>query len=190
MNNTPAQTEGDFRVEVRVRNARILRAMKARGIKTFRELASLAMVNPSKLGAILSFKEKPTANGEWSNAAFGISAALHVEPEDLWPEHMKHLLANKSFVSYDTDEPSISQASIASYVPPDLQIDLNNWVMDAIPKLSPREAMVIGYRFADGERTCAEIGEEMGVGAARIHQIERRAIQKLKHPSRMRRAPT
>lgn len=58
----------------------------------------------------------------------------------------------------------------------------------ALLTLRPREAAVLRLRFGleDGrEHTLREIGERFRVGRARIGQIEKSAIRKLKHPSRL-----
>ncbi len=55
--------------------------------------------------------------------------------------------------------------------------------------LTPREQRVLTLRFGlDGgeKRTLAEIGQEFGVFAERIRQIEYQALRKLRHPSRSR----
>jgi len=59
----------------------------------------------------------------------------------------------------------------------------------ALATLSAREEAVIRLRFAYGEaRACSlnEIGRRFGVSRERIRQLESRALQKLRHPSRSR----
>ena len=82
----------DFAVKVTVRNARILRAMKAQGFNTQADLARFIGTEPGRIGELLSFKKKPIANGDWSSLAMDISSALRTEPEHLWPHHMRDLL--------------------------------------------------------------------------------------------------
>ena len=53
--------------------------------------------------------------------------------------------------------------------------------------LTPREERVIKMRFGleDGtEHTLEEIGEDFAVSRERIRQIEKKALEKLRHPSR------
>lgn len=53
--------------------------------------------------------------------------------------------------------------------------------------LTPREAEVIRYRFGlDGGKiwTLEDIGNELGVTRERVRQIEKKALRRLKHPSR------
>ncbi|MFA6169396.1 MAG: sigma factor-like helix-turn-helix DNA-binding protein [Candidatus Margulisiibacteriota bacterium] len=55
--------------------------------------------------------------------------------------------------------------------------------------LSPRERQIIEMRYGllDGrEMTLQAIGDVFGVCRERIRQIERKALRKLKHPSRLK----
>ncbi len=56
----------------------------------------------------------------------------------------------------------------------------------ALSSLREREQLVVRYWFGLGQekKTLAAIGKEMNVGAARVRQILRNAIQNLRHPSR------
>jgi RNA polymerase primary sigma factor len=60
---------------------------------------------------------------------------------------------------------------------------------EAIADLTPREQHILRLRFGIGgtsDRTLAEIGKELGVTRERIRQIEAKAIEKLRHPRRVR----
>jgi RNA polymerase primary sigma factor len=62
-------------------------------------------------------------------------------------------------------------------------------VAEVLATLSPREAEVISLRFGlhdDDEHTLEEIGEQFSLTRERIRQIETKAIERLKQPSRMR----
>ena len=55
--------------------------------------------------------------------------------------------------------------------------------------LSPREARILRLRFGlqDGRSyTLKEVGEKFGLTRERIRQIEREALNRLRHPSRSR----
>ena len=63
-------------------------------------------------------------------------------------------------------------------------------VKDVLTTLRPREQQVINARFGilDGEeKTLEEVGAIIGVTRERIRQIEKKAIRKLRHPSRSKR---
>ena len=60
---------------------------------------------------------------------------------------------------------------------------------DLLATLSPREERILRMRFGiglDEDHTLQSVGEEYGVTRERIRQIEEKALQKLKHPSRIR----
>ena len=56
--------------------------------------------------------------------------------------------------------------------------------------LSPREEKILRLRFGFGkarEHTLHEVGQQFGVTRERIRQLEGKALQKLRHPSRSKR---
>jgi len=66
---------------------------------------------------------------------------------------------------------------------------LKEGVEDVLSTLTPRERRVLQLRFGldDGRnRTQEEVGREFGVRRERIHEIETKALRKLRHPSRSR----
>ena len=67
---------------------------------------------------------------------------------------------------------------------------LRRELMSVLKSLTPREERVITLRFGldDGRpRTLEELGKEFNVTRERIHQIEAKALRKLRHPSRAKR---
>jgi len=64
---------------------------------------------------------------------------------------------------------------------------LKEQLISVLDTLTPREAKVLRLRFGldDGRaRTLEEVGREFKVTRERIHQIEAKALRKLRHPSR------
>ena len=60
-------------------------------------------------------------------------------------------------------------------------------IRKALDSLTPREAMVLRYRFGidmSRDHTLEEVGKLFGVTRERIRQIEAKALRKLRHPSR------
>ena len=60
-------------------------------------------------------------------------------------------------------------------------------------ELSPREQRILCMRFGIGgttEHTLEEVGKTFGVTRERIRQIEAKALEKLRHPSRGRKLVT
>jgi len=75
--------------------------------------------------------------------------------------------------------------------PPDAvtHVNLKEQINDALKSLTEREAKVLKMRFGLGdgnEHTLEEVGHQFKVTRERIRQIESKALQKLRHPSRSR----
>jgi RNA polymerase primary sigma factor len=66
-------------------------------------------------------------------------------------------------------------------------------VGEALADLTPREQRILRLRFGIGgavDQTLEEIGKEFGVTRERIRQIEAKALEKLRHPTRARKLVT
>jgi RNA polymerase primary sigma factor len=63
-------------------------------------------------------------------------------------------------------------------------------ILDAYPDcLDSREKQVIDLRFritVNSRKTLQQIGDMFGVCRERVRQIERKALRKLRHPSRLK----
>ena len=70
-----------------------------------------------------------------------------------------------------------------------ISVNLKEYTSQVLRTLTPREERVIKMRFGleDGsEHTLEEVGQSFQVTRERIHQIEAKALRKLRHPSRSR----
>jgi len=77
------------------------------------------------------------------------------------------------------DLPSPEESALSS--------DLKNQMEEALDTLTDRESLVLRMRFGMvGERThtLEEVGKEFGVTRERVRQIEVKALQKMREPSR------
>ena len=66
-------------------------------------------------------------------------------------------------------------------------------VSEALAELTPREQRILRMRFGIGDardHTLEEVGQVFGVTRERIRQIEAKALEKLRHPSRARKLMT
>jgi RNA polymerase primary sigma factor len=66
---------------------------------------------------------------------------------------------------------------------------LRRSVAEALGQLTPREQRILNLRFGIGgstEHTLQEVAKEFGVTRERIRQIEAKALEKLRHPTRAR----
>jgi RNA polymerase sigma factor (sigma-70 family) len=71
-----------------------------------------------------------------------------------------------------------------------IEEELTEYLNSCLQALSPREEFILRARFGLGNgeiRTLEEIGKELKLSRERVRQIEARALEKLRHPSRNRR---
>ena len=158
----------DINLKVTLRNARILRAMRAAGITSLAELARrVPDASYGVIQAITAFRDRPVDQfGEWTSAAIGIATALHVDPSDLWPNHLREIETKSNVVAFD------------------MTLDQ---VRNRMATLSPRERLVIEMRYGlngNGSHTLEEIGTALGIGRERVRQFEMLAFRKMKSPAR------
>jgi RNA polymerase sigma factor (sigma-70 family) len=179
-------TRNAYLVKVTIRNNLILRQMKKLGIKTQTELARLAGLPISTVGMLIGMKKRPqhALTGEWLDTAFALSAALHVEPEDLWTEKQRGMALDSNSREVSMSEDAVMQLASGRDAQDMVQKMLTTEKVDAVLQtLNDREQQIISDRiYAD--QTFKEIGERMGVSANHVNQLYRKAIRKLKHPSR------
>jgi RNA polymerase sigma factor (sigma-70 family) len=166
----------DFAVKISVRNARLLRAMKAAGYQSQADLARAMGKSINYVNALFSFRKSPLLNdGEWSELAMDISSMLHLEPEELWPAELARFRMKKN-----SREVLMSSDEVRSIAAPcSMEVDrvaLNK----LIGTLPPRNREVIEARFGlvDGaEATLEDVAKEQGVTRERIRQLEHKAVR-------------
>ena len=175
----------EYLVKVTIRNNLIVRQMKKLGIKTQTELAKLSGLQPITVGKLIGLKRRPlhALTGEWLDTAFALSAALHVEPEELWTEKQRGMALDSNSREVSMSEDAVMQLASGDRL--EHNVIASKLVADALTTLSPREQDIIHRRFFEGE-TLDEIGDRQGVSRGRIQQLEAKALRKLKHPSRSR----
>ncbi len=181
----------DYRVEVRVRNANILRLMESRRIESVAELCRNAGVSHATFGEVINLKRAPvTRKGDWHPVVLKVCEYLFVMPSDLFSqEQMQPLKTNKSFVDLEFDD--ISRMLDDPTQDPSLGLehqDAAGAVSAALETLTEREREVLMLRFGieGSEQTLEEVGKQIGVSRGRVMQIEAKALRKLRHPTRSR----
>lgn len=150
-------------------------------------------VNPSNVGELLSMKCKAIdRNGNFTKTVCKIANFLNCSPEQLFTEAQinSQLESNKKtimiaeaeckFFLENVKEPDLLE-NIVFNDNRDKSIDLS------LDSLSNKERKIINMRFGlngEDDHTLEEVGKQFDVTPQRIRQIERKALRKLRHPSR------
>lgn len=179
----------DYRIEIKVKNANILRLMKIHGIESVSELCRRAKVSQSDIGRILNLKATPLKkDGTWKPIIISISKVFNVPPEILFSEEqLKPLAKNTGYKDVGFDEILQLTDNEACGDDPSLLLedkDMVRVLSQAMSTLSPREQEVLTLRFGlEGETyTLTQMAKKMEVSTMCIHQIEARALRKMRHP--------
>ena len=181
-----------FRVGIahRVYNATLRRALSATGL-TDKALRAELGVPQWRLTAWLAFRAYPSE--DWQ---LRLSVRLGVPADDLFPTEIEHVRVRRQPVPRELSLKEFRELSNSWLLRESVTLDegmesaeLLDGISKALATLTPREQYVLRarYGFGDGRsRTLGEVGKEFGVGKERIHQIEAKALRKLRHPSRSR----
>lgn len=187
----------DYRVEVKISNARIKRLMAARGFYSVAELCR-AMDMPKAqtcAGQIINLKEAPiNTRGAWRPIVIKMSEALGCLPEEMFSESQKSLSVKANKVIRDIEEGEIQlfieSAERLAIAPDELVAvtEMASFAGDILAGLTPRQERIMRMHYGlNGERehSAKEIGEAFDLTAARVHQIiakvERRLRANLNH---------
>jgi RNA polymerase primary sigma factor len=84
----------------------------------------------------------------------------------------------------------IADRTFMSPVDAAIEDEMNEYLDNALKALTPREEHILRARFGLGSgevQTLEEIGKALKLSRERVRQIEARALEKLRHPSRNRR---
>lgn len=179
-------TQDEYLVKVTVRNNLILRRMKELGIKTQEDLAQLCGISQPAVSALIGMRIRATnkVTGDWTDHAHRLSAALRVEPEELWTEKQRDMMLDRSSREVSMSEDAVMQ--LASGLGPEQTVQhalMSERIDAALATLDPRERGAVKARFFDGA-TFEEIGQEYGISRERVRQLVVRALRKLRHPAR------
>ncbi|ODU09054.1 MAG: RNA polymerase subunit sigma-70 [Rubrivivax sp. SCN 71-131] len=178
----------DYRVRISVRNARLLRAIEQAGHRPGAQFAEEVGISYS--GALLPYfnltRSPLPPDGLLRECAWALCDFLNASPSDLWSDaQLQPLARNHSTIELDAD----NVQALVGGAPVDplrlaTQAQAGRIIEDAIDSLTEREAYVIRERFFS-ETTLADLSERIGLTRERVRQIEKKALRKLRHVSRI-----
>lgn len=181
----------DYVVQIKVKNAPMLRAMRAMGFASAAELSRACGVDQSRLGEYLNLKRSPMLqDGMWRDDFMRIAEVLRAMPADLFPP--QHLQAPLRKNTAETEMrfselagPDIAAAWLSSPEDKLISDDVRQKLKDAMDALPDRYRYVLESRFGlmGPEKTLDEVGADLGLSRERVRQMEARALRKIKHPA-------
>jgi transcriptional regulator with XRE-family HTH domain len=167
----------DYAVKITIKNGRILSRMRARGIKTLRELARKAGIPYGTLCSIVALKKRPVGvRGEWVTGVENVAGVLMCDVDDLFTDAQREMEIERNSGEVYMDEPEV--VALTSGDP-----ERAYWIKSEAQRLlaaipSERSRSVV-MRCLDGE-TFAEIAEDLGVSSSRVQQIRDKAFLRMK----------
>lgn len=180
----------DYRLTIKVRNNRLLKAIEAAGGTTGKKWCSANGLGYARVNCLVNMTSSPlTAEGTLHADAEKLCDVLGKLPEDLWSNEQLYPL-ERNFSEMEMDH-----AQVVALLPPEDQSYLPDFanleheqtrrlVTTALSTLTGREREVIQMRFTD-DLSFDECGTKMGISRTRVQQIEAKALRKLKHPTRL-----
>ena len=185
----------DYRIEVKVKNNKLLQKIEEAGYATVADFCKAANFQQTVVGLFVNMKRAPInkLTGEYSQSFMKIVDFLRCMPEDVFPkaQMQEAMKINKITTKVDiSDVQSLTTSLRSIALPPEQKMifqEARASIQRAMETLTPREQRVLMLRFGfyDGkEHTLDEIGKEFNVSKDRIRQIEQKAIRKMKAPNR------
>ena len=182
----------DYRVQIKVRNARLLRAIEKAGHQPGQIFArELGISYTGHLLPYLNLKRTPfDENGDLRPCAEMLCVFLNCLPDELWSEEQRYpLLTNAAEIELSAASVHELLASPSDCADPLSLLEKKQTAqaIDALlDRLTPREAEVLRLRHGiDGEpMNLEEMAKAKGCSRERIRQIEAKALRKLRAPAR------
>jgi RNA polymerase sigma factor (sigma-70 family) len=175
----------DYRVTVKVRNNRILKAIKEVGGEPGQKWCEANGLPYNQVNNLINMTESPLLKiGSLSTAAEKLCDVLGKLPEELWTNDQIRPL-EKNFTELDMTQDQVMALlplSETSYIQDFDKKDLEEVMAAALSTLSRRQSNVLHLRFKQGLRL-DEIAEKFEISEERVRQIESKALRILRHPS-------
>jgi RNA polymerase sigma factor (sigma-70 family) len=183
----------EYRVELRIKNNKLYNLITTNynSIQAFAKKFNLC---PAAVGNIINMKSNlvDRKTGVIKDLPQKLCKIFKVTSEQLYPT--QHFLTSletnlkvfefdeEELMSLDSDEtnPLLSYTPTLNELVPSESANNISYVLST---LNPREERVIRMRFYD-KMTLEQIAVVIGIKRERVHQIELRAMRKMRHPAR------
>jgi RNA polymerase sigma factor (sigma-70 family) len=178
----------DYRVTVKVRNNRILKAIEEVGGQPGAKWCEENGLRYVTVNNLINMTASPVLEDmSLTKTARDLCDVVNKLPEDLWSTEQLYPL-EKNFSEIEMSKSQLSALMQDSMETPQLGHELeeeerNSVLESVLASLSEQEQEIIKARFFD-DKSLSDIAKEKDVGTHRIRQIEAIAIRKLRHPKR------
>ena len=180
----------DYRVTVKVRNNRILKAIEAVGGTPGQKWCEANGLTYATVNDYINMVRGPLLpSGTLKESAQKLCDVLNKLPEDLWSNDQLYPL-ERHMSDVELDRKAMTELlpmAEQSYLPDfsDFENRQVRYLLDkAIDTLSERHAKILRMRFYD-ELTLSETAKVLNVSQTRAKQIEDKALHLLRQPSRL-----
>ncbi len=178
----------DYRLTIKVRNNRILKAIEAVGGTPGGKWCEANGLTYTAINDLVNMTESPLSKkGTLTHNAAKLCEVVRKLPEELWSNEQLYPL-ERNFSEMEMDHAqliALLPQEQQSYLPDFSNLEqeqTQKLVAEALSKLSGREQKVIRLRFTE-ELTYEECGSQLGVTKERVRQMEAKALRKLRHPA-------
>ena len=190
----------DYRIEIKVRNNRLLTKMEEMGYTNVSKLADEIGINRMTIYRIISMKSAALDDeGYYKPEAIQIAEFLKCTPQDIYPPAQMRgtITRNTAQITANANEVDSLTSSLrmVAFSPERKMIlDESKKALKAVLlTLTPREQRIVDLRYGltnGEEKTLEEVGVLFGVSRERIRHIEKKALRKMRHPSKSRELQT
>ena len=183
----------EYRVKLIVRNNLILSAIEKAGFKSQSDFCRQLKLSITRVNALIGLRECPiNYEGSFTDLAKDLMEVLGACPTDLWSTEQLNMRLKVNSVEGEVSKMELlsvlgmNPIDLIEFKNPDVELyekEEKSLVRKVLKTLSFTEQSVIKKRFFD-EKTLQTVGKELNLTRERIGQIERKAITKLRLPSR------
>jgi RNA polymerase sigma factor (sigma-70 family) len=174
----------DYKVTIKVRNNRILEAIKEAGGEPGHKWCTANNLNYGYVNNLIKMTDSPLLrSGALSLTAEKLCDVLGKLPEELWSNDQIRPL-EKNFTELDMTQEQVMAllpSEETTYIQDFDKKDLEEVMNAALSTLDNKHRKVLNLRYKEG-LTLDEVAEKYDVTRERIRQIEAVALRKLRHP--------
>jgi len=184
----------DYRIEIKVKNNRLLTKMEAAGYLSVAKFAEALGMNRHTIDRIVQMKSAALdEEGYYRPQALQIAEFLNCTPQDIYPPAQMRgtMKENKAQITANANEVDSLTSSLRTLAfSPERKMILNEAnqaLKAAMMTLTPKEQRILDLRYGltyGEEKTLDEVGAMFGVSRERIRQQEMKALRKMRHPGR------